>query len=62
MDELSMIVCDTCGSVVHPECLQLHSDWHDDQVTKHEVELDKIRAVLVKELKQSLANEDRTQR
>lgn len=26
---MDMIVCEECGSVVHPDFLQLHSDWHD---------------------------------
>ena len=48
MDELSMIVCDTCGSVVHPQCLQVHSDWHDSLTTPAEAAV--------------VANPDRTQR
>lgn len=50
MDETTMIVCDGCGSVVHPEMLQVHSDWHDTLLT-------------VKPLTESgpLANPDRTQ-
>lgn len=29
-----MIICDTCGCPVDSESLQLHSDWHDDLLTR----------------------------
>ena len=32
-----MIICDTCGCPVDSESLQLHSDWHDDLLTKSEL-------------------------
>lgn len=34
-----MITCEECGCLVDPdpEMLQKHSDWHDDLVTKSEL-------------------------
>lgn len=29
-----MIICEVCGCPVDPDSLQLHSDWHDDLLTK----------------------------
>ena len=50
--DMDMVICEECGAVVHPDALQIHSDWHEDLVTK--TELRKAKA-------QQVANGERTQ-
>lgn len=49
--DMDMVICEACGCAVASDSLQLHSDWHDDLVTK--TELRKARET---------ANQERTQR
>lgn len=32
-----MIICEACGCPVDPDFLQVHSDWHDDLLTRSEL-------------------------